>query len=234
MRHRPDRHSIHEFRAVQNSATIVNVRISSDRAKSIAMSLLRGLTILLPILLLLPIMSAGNAAAEKRAALIVGNSAYQNVRKLRNPANDSDAIAKLFRDAGFDIVEARQDLGVDDLRRAIRNFAVAARDASVAVVFYAGHGIEVDGTNYIIPVDAKLEWDIDIEDQAVSLDRVLKSIETAKQLRLVILDACRDNPFLVSMKRTTATRSIGRGLAKVEPAITNTLIAFAAKDRICC
>ena len=92
-----------------------------------------------------------------------------------------------------------------------------------------GHGIEVDGTNYLIPVDAKLARDIDVEDETVSLDRVLRVIEPARRLRLVILDACRDNPFVKAMKRAVATRSIGRGLARVEPAVANTLIAFAAK-----
>lgn len=115
------------------------------------------------------------------------------------------------------------------MRRAISDFAEMASDANVAVVYFAGHGIEVDGANYVIPVDAKLSRDFDIEDEAISLDRILKSIEPTKRLRLVILDACRDNPFLKTMKRTIASRSIGRGLAKVEPAISDTLIAFAAK-----
>src|SRR6476620_6329358 len=99
----------------------------------------------------------------------------------------------------------------------------------VAVVFYAGHGLEVDGTNYLIPTDAKLASDIDVEDEAISLDRVLRVLEPARSLRLVILDACRDNPFVKTMKRTLASRSFGRGLAGVEPAMSNTLIAFAAK-----
>ena len=96
-------------------------------------------------------------------------------------------------------------------------------------MYYAGHGIEVDGTNYLVPVDAVLERDVDIYDEALSLERVLISVEPARQLRLVILDACRDSPFTRSMKRTLASRAIGRGLAKVEPTSPNTLIAFAAK-----
>jgi uncharacterized caspase-like protein len=99
----------------------------------------------------------------------------------------------------------------------------------IAVVYYAGHGMEVDGTNYLIPVDAKLERDTDVYDEAFPLDRVLLAVEPAKQLRLVILDACRDNPFAKSMKRTVASRAIGRGLAKVEPTSPNTLIAYSAK-----
>jgi hypothetical protein len=113
--------------------------------------------------------------------------------------------------------------------RVIRDFAVMTHDADVAVVFYAGHGIEVDGTNYLIPTDAKLATDIDVEYEAMPLDRVLRVLEPARSLRLVILDACRDNPFVRTMKRTMASRSVGRGLAGVEPSGSNTLIAFAAK-----
>jgi hypothetical protein len=127
------------------------------------------------------------------------------------------------------VVETRRDLGINDMRRVIRDFSDLTQNADMAVVFYAGHGIEVDGNNYLIPVDAKLDRDLDVEDETVSLDRVLKLLEPAKRLRLVILDACRDNPFAKTMKRTLASRAIGRGLARVEPATSDTLIAFAAR-----
>jgi hypothetical protein len=169
------------------------------------------------------------AFAAKRVALVLGNSAYQSVAKLPNPVNDGAAIAATLTSAGFDVVDSRHDLAAAETRRALRDFADRARDADIAVVYYAGHGIEVDGTNYLIPVDAKLERDTDVYDEAFSLERVLLAIEPAKQLRLVILDACRDNPFAKIMKRTVATRAIGQGLAKVEPASPNTLIAYAAK-----
>jgi hypothetical protein len=169
------------------------------------------------------------AFAARRVALVLGNSAYQNVAKLPNPVNDGAAIAATLTSAGFDVVDSRHDLAAAETRRALRDFADRARDADIAVVYYAGHGIEVDGTNYLIPVDAKLERDTDVYDEAFSLDRVLLAIEPAKQLRLVILDACRDNPFARIMKRTVASRAIGQGLAKVEPASPNTLIAYAAK-----
>ena len=167
--------------------------------------------------------------ANKRVALVIGNSAYKKVPRLSNPVNDARAVGGIFRAAKFDLVDIRYDLDVQGLRSAIRDFSLVAQDADVAVVFYAGHGIELDGNNYLLPIDAKLAWDVDVEDETVSLDRVLKIIEPAKRLRLVILDACRDNPFAASMKRTVATRSIGVGLAKVEPTTSDTLIAFAAK-----
>src|SRR6266576_5182213 len=116
-----------------------------------------------------------------------------------------------------------------DMRRAFRDFSDKARDADVAVVYFAGHGIEVDGANYVIPVDAALERDLDVYDEAFPLDRILATIEPAKQLRLVILDACRLNPFAKTMKRTIGSRAVGRGLARVEPNSPNTLIAFASK-----
>jgi uncharacterized caspase-like protein len=169
------------------------------------------------------------AFAEKRVALVMGNAVYQNVARLPNPANDAATISATLKDAGFDVVDSRHDLTAADTRRVLRDFADRARDAEIAVVYYAGHGIEVDGANYLIPVDAKLERDTDVYDEALSLERVLLAIEPAKKLRLVILDACRDNPFSKTMKRTVASRAIGQGLAKVEPTSPNMLIAYSAK-----
>src|SRR6516225_6089032 len=178
---------------------------------------------------LLLVAQSYGALADKRVALVIGNSAYQNVPGLPNPINDATAIAELLRNAGFDVVDSRADLGIAVIRRAIREFADVARDADIAVVYYAGHGIEVDGTNYLIPVDAILQRDTDVEDEAISMDRLLRILEPVKRLRLIILDACRENPFTRSMKRTIASRAIGRGLAKVEVVNSDTLIAFSAK-----
>jgi uncharacterized caspase-like protein len=169
------------------------------------------------------------AWAGKRVALIIGNSAYQNVPPLSNPVNDGAMMAATLKDAGFEVVDSRHDLSAIETRRALRDFSDAARGAEIAVIYYAGHGMEVDGANYLIPVDAKLERDTDVYDEAFSLDRMLVAAEPAKQLRLVILDACRDNPFAKQMKRTVASRAIGRGLAQIEPNSPNTLIAYSAK-----
>ncbi|GGI28884.1 caspase family protein [Bradyrhizobium guangdongense] len=191
---------------------------------------MRNLFRLFPLLLGLALISgAAPAFAGKRVALVLANSAYQHAPSLANPVNDGAVMAKTLKDAGFDVVESRHDLTALDTRRVLRDFADATRDADIAVVYYAGHGIEVEGSNYLIPVDAKLERDTDVYDEALSLDRVLVAVEPAKQLRLVILDACRDNPFGRTMKRTLASRGIGRGLAQVEPTSTNTLIAYSAK-----
>ncbi|WP_049806501.1 caspase family protein [Bradyrhizobium genomosp. III] len=174
-------------------------------------------------------LTCGSAQAERRVALVIGNSAYEKVARLGNPSSDAALVAETLKAAGFDLVDLRHDLKVADMRRALRDFIEQSRDAEVAVVYYAGHGIEVDGVNYLVPIDAVLERDTDIYDEAMSLDRVLVAIEPAKKLRLVVLDACRDSPFSKVMKRTLASRAIGRGLAKVEPSGPNTLIAFASK-----
>jgi hypothetical protein len=169
------------------------------------------------------------ALANRRVALVIGNSSYQNVPSLANPTSDAAAVTEMFKNAGFDVVDSRRNLKNAELRRVLNNFYDSARDADFAVVYYAGHGIEVDGSNYIVPVDALLERDRDVLDETIALDRLVQSIEPARQLRLVILDACRENPFAQSMKRSIATRGITRGLARIDPMTPNTLVAFAAK-----
>jgi uncharacterized caspase-like protein len=173
--------------------------------------------------------SSQTVLAEKRVALVIGNSAYKNVPRLANPANDAAAIAEMFRSAKFDVVEARRDLGIVEMRRALRDYSDKSRETDIAVIYFAGHGLEVEGVNYLVPVDAVLERDRDAFDEAIPLDRVLQSVESAKKLRLIILDACRDNPFSRTMKRSFASRTLERGLVNVEPTKSNTLIAFAAK-----
>jgi hypothetical protein len=174
-------------------------------------------------------LSAATAQAERRVALVIGNGAYQHAARLPNPVNDAAAMADLFRRAGFDVVEAQTDLGIIAFKRALRDFGATAASSDVAVVYFAGHGIEARGVNYLIPTDARLARDLDADDEAVSLDRVVSELEPARRLRLVILDACRDNPFVTTMRRSLATRALSRGLAQVEPTTRDTLVAFAAK-----
>src|SRR6478736_4106088 len=184
---------------------------------------------ILPLIGILLALSVGAATAERRVALIIGNSTYKNVVALPNPARDAASVAAMFRKAGFDVVDSKLDLGNTAMRRVIREFTGIARNADIAVVYYAGHGIEFDGTNYLIPVDAELASDVDVEDETISLDRIMRMLDPVKRLRLVILDACRENPFAKKMTRTIASRSMGRGLAKIEVNTTDTLVAFAAK-----
>jgi hypothetical protein len=206
---------------------IVDRTISKHRGRP-----MRTRTVFSLALSLLPLAGGGAFAAERRVALVIGNSSYIHAPALDNPVNDVMAVSLMLEGAGFQVVETRNNLDNAAMRRVIREFSAMTRNADVAVVFYAGHGLEVDGTNYLIPTDAKLASDIDVEDEAISLDRVLRVLEPARSLRLVILDACRDNPFVKTMKRMLASRSFGRGLAGVEPAMSNTLIGVCGQGRV--
>jgi invasion protein IalB len=166
----------------------------------------------------------------KRVALVIGNSSYKHVRVLPNPERDAATVADALKKVGFQEVTLRINLGREQMLDALRVFAKQAEAADWAVVYYAGHGIEAAGTNYVIPIDAKLGSDRDINLETVSVDQVLNAAERAQALRLILFDACRDNPFASQMKRTMglASRSVGRGLAQMEPD-PGTLVVFAAK-----
>jgi hypothetical protein len=171
------------------------------------------------------------AHAERRVALVIGNSAYRNTAPLPNTINDATAIAALFRSVGFEVVSSRTELGVLEFKRAVRDFLITAETADIAVVYYAGHGIEVAGANYLIPVDAKLARDYDVEDEAVALDRIIWALQPVKRLRLILLDACRDNPFAARLQRSVGIRAAPKGgLAKIDDVSADTLVAYAAKE----
>ena len=159
---------------------------------------------------------------------MIGNAAYAHAPRLANPINDAADIGAALVRLGFEVTRL-DNADFDTMRRGLRAFTRAAAASDIAMVFYAGHGIEVDGRNFLIPVDARLASDQDVEYEAVPLDLVSRSVDRASELRLIVLDACRDNPFAKQMTRSGATRSIGRGLARVEPA-GETLVAYAAKD----
>jgi TPR repeat protein len=167
--------------------------------------------------------------SEKRIALVIGNGAYQSVPVLNNTKNDAKGIADSFRAVGFNVVQLVSDAGRSALIAALSDFERQADNADWAAVYYAGHGMEVDGVNYLVPIDAKLRDDRDVQDEAISVNRVLDAIANTRKLRLVMLDACRDNPFMTTMHRSIASRSISRGLAAIEP-VGATLVVFAAKD----
>ena len=180
-------------------------------------------------LVLVAMIVAGSPlpALAKRVALVVANSRYVHATTLKNPGSDGQLIAASLRRAGFTSVDVRVDLSKSALETELRNFGKKSDGAEVALIYYAGHGIEAGGQNYIIPVDAKLERDRDLELEATRLDTVLLMSESAK-LRIVVLDACRNNPFMASMQRTMRNRAVGRGLAAVEPE-GETLVVYAAK-----
>ena len=166
--------------------------------------------------------------AEKRIALVIGNGAYANVKALKNADSDASAVAASLQRLGFEVIE-KHDLTLADLTRELKAFGDRAPTYDWALVYYAGHGIEVGGINYLIPVDAELATASHVDDEAMPLDRVLAKVEGARKLRLVILDACRENPFAAKMASAGATRSIGRGLARIEPE-AGVLVAYSAKD----
>src|SRR5262245_17952446 len=174
------------------------------------------------------VLGAVPAHAEKRAALVIGNSAYQHTRALPNPKNDAEAIAKLLAEKGFDVT-LNSDLDYRAMRDAVRAFASTAREADVALVYYSGHGIEIAGENYLVPIDAKLVRDSDLEYESVTLASVLSATANARRLRVVVLDACRNNPLGERIVLGSGvTRSVTRGLARIEPR-GDMLVAYAAR-----
>ena len=167
--------------------------------------------------------------SARRVALVIGNARYAHAGLLANPRNDAQAIAAAFRRLGFSTVVERHDLTNTELQRALRDFGDLAEKAEWAVVFFAGHGIEVGGMTYLIPVDAALRRDSHVTEETVSLAQIQAKVDAASKLGLVILDSCRNNPFVAKMTRSAgATRSIGQGLARIEPE-GNVLVAYAAK-----
>ncbi|MGE0213337.1 MAG: caspase domain-containing protein [Parvibaculaceae bacterium] len=168
------------------------------------------------------------AAAERRVALVIGNSTYTAVTHLPNPVNDADDIAAALRRIGF-TVSLTKDLDFNGFRRALRDFGDAAVGADMAVVFYAGHGLELDGRNYLVPTDAALKSDRDVPLEAIGLDSVTDAVAGARGLRLVLLDACRNNPLAAAMRLTRSTRSVSRGLARVNP-VPGVLVGYAARE----
>jgi tetratricopeptide (TPR) repeat protein len=170
-----------------------------------------------------------SADGGRRVALVIGNSAYTHVGPLKNPANDGKLVSAALKRSGFAEVIEHYDLALAGMMTALKDFGDRAAAADWAIIYFAGHGIEMGGAAYLIPVDARLEKDAHVPDEAVVLDRMLQKAEAAKKLRLVILDACRNNPFVTRMARSgSSTRSIARGLPALEPE-GDVLVAYATK-----
>ncbi len=166
------------------------------------------------------------SAKERRVALVIGNSGYEHVSRLPNPANDAEDLGRALERLGFDVTSGL-DMEYREMRLALRDFSDKATDADVALIYFAGHGIEIDKINYLIPINAELKSDRDIDFEAIRLDTVIGSLADTKGVRIVLLDACRNNPFVADMQRTTATRSIGRGLSRIDPG--GVLVGYAAR-----
>src|SRR5215470_312039 len=171
------------------------------------------------------------AVAAKRVALVIGNGAYQEAGTLNNPVNDAADMAKALTQMGFDAV-----LGLDLDRRGfdekLRAFSRSLDDADAAVLFYAGHGLQVSGRNYLVPVDARLKSERDLDFESIGLDFILRQMESGREgkTNIVFLDACRDNPLARNLARSMGTRSasVGRGLAEVHTGV-GTFIAYSTQ-----
>ena len=174
------------------------------------------------------LVSANAAKADKRVAFVVGNGAYKNVTPLPNPPIDAKSMAGVLRNAGFDVVEGI-NLTRDKMTERLLEFGKKTQGADMAVFFYAGHGIAVGGTNYLLPVDADIKSEMDVKlGNAINIDVTLDQTMNDAKVKLVFLDACRDNPFAANIKNSAGTRSVSvqKGLAEMSSG-EGTLIAFA-------
>ena len=175
-------------------------------------------------------MTAGGASDERRIALVVGNAAYDHTAKLRNPRNDAEDLSAKLQALGFELFGGT-DLDRRSLVEALITFGRAAETADVALFFYAGHGIQVNGRNYLVPVDAQVEFEAEIDISLVSLDGVMQQMERGSRTNIVFLDACRDNPFKDQLMRSMGNRSataLSQGLGRVQTG-SGSFIAFATQ-----
>jgi hypothetical protein len=172
--------------------------------------------------------STAHADSEKRVALVIGNGDYKIAPHLDNPANDARAIAETLRKLGFEVVDG-YDLDVSRMRKAVSDFSAALPEAKSAVVYYSGHGVSVDDEDFLLPVDIDLKSPTDLDISAISLPMVLKQMKLEERVNIVLLDACRDNPFVQELARNKTPSAIGpRGLSPIQGELARgTLIAFA-------
>src|ERR1043165_7469946 len=190
---------------------------------------------LLRIMILFGLLAAtvlpAPASAERRVALVIGNSAYANATSLRNPRNDASDMADTLKKIGFE-VELGLDLDQRGFAQAIESFARALDGAEAGLFFYAGHGVQMNDKNYLVSVNAKLDSEFLLSSETIELDSVVRLMEAKTPMNLVFLDACRNNPMVENLRRslmaTKRSASLGRGLARMEPSGRDTLIAFAA------
>ena len=172
---------------------------------------------------------AAAAVPERRVALVIGNSAYTAVPPLANPMRDAKGVSAALKRLGFEVVEG-YDLKMDDMTNVVRQFAQKLDGAKAGLVYYAGHGIAVGDENYLIPVDASLRSEADLDFRAVNVQLVLRQMQRDERVNIVILDACRDNPFAAQL--AARSRAVTRGLTPIETqSASGILIAFATDPR---
>src|SRR3954467_14156242 len=187
---------------------------------------MRTLTLLASLMCM--VLSVSAAKADRRVAFVVGNGAYKAVAQLPNPPIDAKAMASTLRNVGFEVIEG-SNLSRDQMREKLLDFGRKAQGSDIAVFYYAGHGIAVGGTNYLLPVDADIKSEMDVKlGAAINIDLTLDQTMGDAKVKLVFLDACRDNPFAAKIKSNSATRSVNvqTGLAEMKSG-EGTLIAFA-------
>jgi Caspase domain/Putative peptidoglycan binding domain len=175
---------------------------------------------------------AAVSPSEKRVALVIGNGAYQNAVHLDNAAFDARAVADAFRKLGFQVVDG-YDLDIDQMRSKVSEFSAALSDSKSAVIYYAGHGISVDEENYLVPTDIVLKSPTDLDLNAISVSLLLKQMKRDDRVNIIILDACRDNPFAAALaKQKTRALVAERGLTRIDGDLARgTLIAFASDPK---
>lgn len=185
-------------------------------------------SVYLLLVLIFTVFSA-EALADRRIALVIGNSTYQNVPRLPNSTNDASDMAFKLKGLGFEVVSG-SDLEFSTMRSAVRDFIQKINTADIALFYYSGHGLQVDGINYMVPVDAHLASYDDLGFEVLPMDLVVAAMERNSKVSLVFLDACRDNPFAKNLARSMGTRSasVGQGLAKLGGGV-GSLIAFATQ-----
>ena len=193
--------------------------------------------LILPVLLLASSVTSAFASPD-RVALVLGMAEYETISPLTNTRNDAVGLAETLTDIGFDVTQG-VDLSLAELREVMDEFSFRAETADLALIYFAGHGIEVQGENFLIPVDARPTSNLDVQRQSVSLKEMLEVVEKARVMRIVILDSCRDNPLggqintnAVVQSALEATDQATRGAGGLAPANPDrgTLVAFAAKD----
>ncbi|MET4387781.1 hypothetical protein ABIB73_003538 [Bradyrhizobium sp. F1.4.3] len=170
------------------------------------------------------------ASAETRVALVIGNGAYASTAQLPNPPHDAEDVAASLRRSGFEVFQG-VDLRQADMQDLTIRFARAASRADVAIFYYSGHAMQFNGVNYLMPIDAVLTDEADLK-RFVRVDDIVNDLQQAKNLRILVLDSCRDNPLAESLKRSasmTRAASIGRGLSKVE-APRGTIVSFSTQS----